>query len=66
MYNFSGVFESWRICFSIAIGIILVCVISSIFKTCKDIAICKDEFAIPTSQYQSSENKIRRPIIQKV
>ena len=66
MYDSSGVLESWRICFWVAIGVALVCVIWCIFKTCRDIAICKDDYAIPTPPFRSAEDKVRHQIVQRV
>ena len=52
------VLPHWRLYFALLIGLLFMCVMYQIYKTCLDIAACKDDIIISTPpQFHSSDRK---------
>ena len=59
MKDFEQVFPHWRLYFALLIGLLFMCVMYQIYKTCVDIAACKDDLITSTPpQMHSSERKV--------
>ena len=58
MKDFEQVLSHWRLYFALLIGLLFMCVMYQIYKTCRDIAACKDDLITSTPpQLHSSERK---------